>query len=365
MSDHDLRTLERVVAVRPDDDVALQALEAARIRAGLGWHGEQLPDGLSVGRERHVYGWRIAAGGVDVEMVYVPAHEEACDQFPGGPHRVEGPHGPTTCFKCKGTSIVKRRAIYTGRFPVTLGEFRAYAAQLADWSSRRMEWMQSVNMDAFRQHPVVNVSHVDALGFCEWAGLRLPREAEWKYAALGPPIACTNCKGPAGSEGCIECGRTGKRLRRYPWSKDDDTVRENGPSMERCIWAGAFAPGPHFDTAPQPGMIYRMDPVGTRPVLERPHVPGVIDSGTNEWRVAREGEVPLGFGAFGPLVPARPLGASWCGAHDMFGNVWELTQDGRVAGGSFRIHHLHNRIEPGQATPADDVGFRVALSAAP
>jgi len=65
------------------------------------------------------------------------------------------------------------------RYEVTVAQYRKFCQETGRQMPPEPKWGWQDN------YPIVNVSYDDAVNYCKWAGVRLPTEAEWEYAARG------------------------------------------------------------------------------------------------------------------------------------------------------------------------------------
>ncbi len=85
------------------------------------------------------------------------------------------------------SGAIQMPAYFMDKYPVTNRQFELFVRKSgylpADTVNYLKHWLNGKPLSVELDHPVVYVSYEDAKAYANWAGLRLPNELEWQYAA--------------------------------------------------------------------------------------------------------------------------------------------------------------------------------------
>lgn len=184
------------------------------------------------------------------------------------------------------------------------------------------------NIEGKENYPVVHISYKDAEAYCQWAGKRLPTEAEWEYAAKG-----------------------GNNNRIFTWNNKSDV------SKNANTWNGVF---PATNT--QEDGFESVAPVKSY----QPNAYGLYDMIGNVWEWTSDwySEKYYKETALRNKTLINPTGAK-----EAYNSRNLLTQEKIIKGGSYLCHKSYcasYRISARMSNTVDSstehLGFRTVLS---
>ncbi|MBI3946953.1 MAG: SUMF1/EgtB/PvdO family nonheme iron enzyme [Armatimonadetes bacterium] len=160
---------------------------------------------------------------------------------------VKVPGGRFTLGEGSDAHEVCLDTFWIGKYPVTNAQYERFVRERGRPAPEH--WPGGRVPPELRNHPVVNVSWEDARAYCEWAGGRLPTEAEWERAARGPE-GLTYPWGNEWQEGRCNSWQSGLRgtspVGMYPSGRSPDgegCLDMAGNVWERC--SSVYKPYPY------------------------------------------------------------------------------------------------------------------------